>query len=67
MANKGMKMLKQIGKKAKGVTPLAPSATSLGATLGKLPNVSAASTVIKRKKPKTESMASFVSRRNKGA
>jgi hypothetical protein len=58
----GVKTMKQITKPVKA-TPLTPAATSMGATLGKLPNVSAASTVIKRKKP--ESINAFMSRRNK--
>ena len=61
MANKGIKTMKQVAQKVK---PIDPAPTSLGATLGKLPKVSAATTVIKRK-PKTESMNAFVKRRNK--
>ncbi len=60
----GVKMMKQIGKKPPKVAPLQPAPTSLGSTLGKLPNVSAATTAIKRPK-KTESINSFMKRRNK--
>lgn len=62
MAAKGIKAMKQVTKDVKGTQP---SSAGLGGTLGKLPNVSAASTVIKRK-PKTESIGSFMARRNKG-
>ena len=60
--SKGIKAMKQITKDVKG---LQPASTNLGATLGKLPKVSAASTVIKRK-PKEESIGNFMARRNKG-